>query len=208
MTSIYRRHVLPHLIDLAMKHRLATERRARLVPQASGAVVEVGVGSGLNFPFYSSSVTALYGVDPSAELLDMARRGSSAAKIAVELMCESAERLPFASASMDTVVTTWTLCSIADPMRALREMRRILKPAGKLLFVEHGQAPDAGVRRWQDFLDPAWTRVAGGCHLNRPMAELIRSAGFSIDALETGYSPALRVVGYMYEGRASAQVSA
>ena len=203
MAGFYQRHVLPHLIDFAMKQKLATERRARLIPQAAGEVLEIGVGSGLNFPFYGRDVARLHALDPSPELLDMARRRAGKLGLDVELACESAEQLPHRSGSMDTVVTTWTLCSIPDAGRALAEMRRVLKPAGTLLFVEHGRAPDASVRRWQDRLDPAWTRLAGGCHLNRAMDDLIRSAGFSLQSLETGYWPGPRPLAFMYEGRAT-----
>jgi ubiquinone/menaquinone biosynthesis C-methylase UbiE len=203
VAGFYQRHVLPHLVDLAMKQPLATERRSRLIPQATGAVLEVGVGSGLNFPFYGPRIARLHAVDPSPELLEMARRRASKLDMEVEFECVSAEALPYATASMDTVVTTWTLCSIPDAASALSEMRRVLKPDGTLLFVEHGRAPDASVRKWQDRLDPLWTRVAGGCHLNRPMAELIRSAGFALEKLDTSYSPGPRPITYMYEGRAA-----
>ncbi len=199
----YDKYILPHLIDLVMRHRLARERRAALLPQARGEVLEIGIGSGLNLPFYSPAVTRLQGVDPSEELLAMARRKAKQTRFAVELACVSAEELPAASGSFDTVVTTWTLCSIPDPSRALAEMRRVLRPGGRLLFVEHGRAPDAGVRRWQERLNPAWKKLAGGCNLDRPMAEMIAAAGFRIETLDARYLPGPRPMTYTYEGTAS-----
>jgi ubiquinone/menaquinone biosynthesis C-methylase UbiE len=201
--GLYRRLVLPRLIDLAMRDKAAAARRAALVPRAAGAVLEVGIGSGLNLPWYSSAVTHLRGVDPSAELLAMARRKVDRVAFPVELVRESAERLPVDSGSIDTVVTTWTLCSIPDPLKALQEMRRVLKPGGRLLFVEHGASPDATVRAWQRRINPIWRRVAGGCNVDRRIDELIRAAGFSLASLETTYLPGPRPLTYTYEGAAS-----
>lgn len=200
--GIYRRFVLPRLIDLAMQDEAATTRRSALVPTATGSVLEVGIGSGLNLPFYSPAVTHLHGVDPSAELLAMARRKIAGLSFPVELTCESAEHLRVDSGSIDTVVATWTLCSIPDPVGALREMKRVLKPGGRLLFVEHGLAPDPGVQAWQRRLNPIWRRIGGGCNLNRKIDELIRSAGLDIAHLQTTYLPGPRPMTYTYEGSA------
>jgi len=153
--GLYRRFVLPRLIDLAMKDKAAAARRSELIPRATGAVLEVGIGSGLNLPFYSSAVTHVHGIDVSPELLAMARWKIDRLRFPVELVCQSAEQLPFDRGSIDTVVTTWTLCSIPDPVKALREMKRVLKPGGNLLFVEHGASPDPRVEAWQRWL--AWT---------------------------------------------------
>jgi len=203
--GLYRRFVLPRLIDLAMKGDAPAERRSALIPMASGSVLEVGVGSGHNLPFYSEAVTRLQGVDPSAELLAMARQRLSRARASfpVELTCHSAERLPVDAASIDTVVTTWTLCSIPNPLGALREMRRVLKPGGRLLFVEHGLSPDAKVAAWQGRLTPMWRRLAGGCNLDRKIDALIESAGFGITQLETSYLQGPRPMTYTYEGVAA-----
>jgi ubiquinone/menaquinone biosynthesis C-methylase UbiE len=171
-----------------------------MIPRARGVVLEVGVGSGLNLPFYTSAVTRLYGVDTSAELLVMARANETRASFPVELRQLPAERISLETATIDTVVSTWTLCSIADPTAALREMRRVLKPGGTLLFVEHGLSPDARVRAWQDRLTPVWRALAGGCHLNRKIDQLIQAAGFAIAELQTGYVPGPRMLTYMYEG--------
>jgi ubiquinone/menaquinone biosynthesis C-methylase UbiE len=201
--GIYRRFVLPRLIDLSMRNRAVAARRSAVIPRATGSVVEIGIGSGLNLPYYSPTVTRLRGVDPSAELLSMARKKVDRATFPVELACRSAEQLPLDSGSVDTVVTTWVLCSIPDPLEALREMRRVLRPAGRLLFVEHGASPDPKVRAWQRRINPLWRRIAGGCNVDRRIDELIRSAGFRVAELRTTYLPGPRSLTYTYEGSAS-----
>lgn len=200
--SFYDRWVLPRLINFAMTREEATRLRAAHVPAARGVVLEVGIGSGLNLPFYTSRVTHLYGVDSSAELLAMAREKVAAAPFPVELVHGSADRLSLPDASVDTVVVTWSLCSIANAADALREMRRVLKPGGTLIFVEHGLSPDTGVRKWQNRLTPFWRPFAGGCHLNRKMDDLVRDAGFTIMDLRMEYVPGPSAFTFMYEGRA------
>jgi ubiquinone/menaquinone biosynthesis C-methylase UbiE len=200
--GFYDRFILPRLIDLACRSKVATERRSALVPGASGAVLEVGVGSGLNLRFYSSAVTRLVAVDPSQELLSMARGRIDDLAFPVDLRCESAEALSLEDASVDTIVMTFTLCSVPEPGRALREMRRVLKPEGRLLFVEHGLSPDAGVRRWQERLNPVWKRFAGGCNLNRPVDALLAGAGFRVAELRAAYLQGPRPLTYTYEGSA------
>jgi ubiquinone/menaquinone biosynthesis C-methylase UbiE len=200
--GFYDRHVLPRLINLAMQNPAARAERARLVPEARGRVLEVGIGSGLNLRFYGPRVTGLVGLDPSLPLLEMARRRAPAAPCPVTLAAASAEAIPFRDESFDTLVVTWTLCSIPDAGRALREMRRVLRPGGALLFVEHGRAPDPVVRAWQDRITPVWRRVAGGCHLNRPIDALIRAGGFEIRRLDTTYLRGPRVMTYFYQGEA------
>lgn len=201
--GIYRKLIFPKLIDLAMKDRDAAAIRSMLVPRATGSVLEIGVGSGLNLPFYSSAVTHLRGVDPSAELLSMARRNTDRVSFPLELACESAEELRVDAGSIDTVVTTWSLCSIPDPLKALREMKRVLKPDGRLLFVEHGHSPDPKVQAWQRRINPIWKRISGGCNVNRKMDELIVSGGFRIVELQTMYRPGPRPMTYTYQGSAS-----
>ena len=200
--GFYQTYVLPHLINFAMSSKDVAARRAALIPKATGSVLEIGIGSGLNLPYYSSAVTRLCGVDASAALLAMTRRKIDRAAFPVELIHESAEHLSVAHASVDTVVTTWTLCSIPDPLAALREMKRVLKPEGRLLFVEHGLSADPAVQAWQRRLDPAWKRIAGGCHLSRKIDELIRSAGLDLAQLQTSYLPGPRPMTYTYEGAA------
>jgi ubiquinone/menaquinone biosynthesis C-methylase UbiE len=181
----------------------ATRLRRAHVPAARGVVLEVGIGSGLNLRFYSKNVTRLYGVDPSAELLEMAAPKARETPFPVELFNQDARSLPLTSESVDTVVVTWSLCSIGDPAGALREMRRVLKPEGTLIFVEHGLSPDDAVRRWQNRLTPLWRRFAGGCHLNRNVDDLVRDAGFALIDMRTGYVPGPRAFTFMYEGRAT-----
>lgn len=197
---IYADHVLPWLIDRAMRQKMLQPYRARVIGAAEGRVLEIGVGSGLNLPLYRSAANAVVAVEPSPPLLDRARR--QPAQVPIELVEGSAETLPLDDRSIDTVVTTWTLCTIPDPVRALTEARRVLRSGGALLFVEHGKAPEPGVARWQDRLDPLWSRLAGGCHLNRPIDVLIRSAGFRLDRLETSRVPGPRTHTFLYEGRA------
>ena len=185
-----------------MSREEATRLRAVNVPAASGVVLEVGIGSGLNLPFYTSAVTRLYGVDPSAELLAIAKPKVAAAPFPVELLNHDASRLPLAAESVDTVVVTWSLCSIADAPEALGEMRRVLKPGGMLIFVEHGLSPDAGIRKWQNRLTPFWRRFTGGCHLNRKMDDLVLDAGFTIVDIRKEYAVGPRALTFMYQGRA------
>ena len=200
--SFYQDRILPHLINSAMRQKNLTPYRARVVPAAEGRVLEVGVGSGLNLPFYSSNVAAVIGLDPSRRLLAMAELASNRAAPALQLVRGSAEEIPLESASVDTVLTTWTLCSIPNATQALGEMRRVLKPAGRLLFVEHGLARDPGVRRWQNLLTPMWKRIGGGCHLNRAISSLIANGGFRFDRCETGYMRGPKPMTFMYEGSA------
>jgi ubiquinone/menaquinone biosynthesis C-methylase UbiE len=200
--NIYERWLLPQLTDLVMRNKEATRYRSHLVPEAHGTTLEVGVGSGLNLPFYGAQVSQLYAIDPSEELLRMAKKKAQGTSFPVEFLSRSAEEIPVDDRSIDTVVITFTLCSIPDPLRALREMRRVLKPAGLLLFAEHGLAPDPAVRRWQHRLNPLWNKIAGGCNLDRKMDDLIRAAGFRIAELETEYAQGLRPMSYMYTGRA------
>jgi ubiquinone/menaquinone biosynthesis C-methylase UbiE len=200
--GFYRDQIVPYLIDLAMHQRKFAAYRSRVVSAAEGCVLEIGVGSGLNLPFYSQNVLRVIGLDPSPKLLSMARENARGALGPVEFVEGSAETVPLQNGSVDTVVTTWTLCSIPDAGRALCEMRRVLKPGGRLLFVEHGRAPDPYVRWWQDRLTPAWKRIGGGCHLNRAIGTLIEGAGFQFERIETGYMPGPKPMTFMFEGSA------
>ena len=201
--NFYERWVLPRLIDLAMKHREATRQRQGLLPAARGRVLEIGIGPGLNLPFYGSAGVSVVGVDPSEALLALARGRLQDAPFAVELLARSAEALPFEAGRFDSAVTTWTLCSVPDARSALAELRRVLKPGGELLFVEHGRAEAPGVVAWHDRLNGLWGRLAGGCNINRPIAAMIRDAGFRIEDLETGHLVAgPKLVTYLYRGRA------
>lgn len=200
---MYRKYVLPWVIELAMRNKEATQLRAKWIPRACGNVLEIGIGSGLNLPFYREEVRRVHGVDPSAELQRMARKRAGDARVPVEFALQPAdEPLPFPEENFDTVVVTWTLCSIPDAAKALNGMKKALKRGGHLIFVEHGQAPEEGVRKWQDRLTPLWKRIGGGCHLNRKVDEIIESAGFEIIELKTGYLPGPRPMTYIYQGLA------
>jgi ubiquinone/menaquinone biosynthesis C-methylase UbiE len=199
--GVYAKFVLPRIVDLAMSNKEATRMRQHWVPHARGDVLEVGIGSGLNLPFYSREVGRVYGVEPSLELQKLARKRIAGHAIRLEFLSQSIEEtLPLADQSIDTVVITWTLCSIADPPRALQQMKRVLKRSGRLIFVEHGRAPDVDVAAWQDRLTPLWKRIGGGCHLNRKIDSLLLEAGFEVNELRTTYLPGPRPMTYTYQG--------
>ena len=200
--SFYEKHLLPHVINLAMRNRQLLRYRRRVASVAQGRVLEIGIGSGLNLPLYRAPVSEIVGLEPAPRLLAMAQRTANCCTLPVRLIEGSAESIPLDARSIDTVVTTWTLCTIPQAIAALQEMRRVLKSDGQLVFVEHGRSPDENVRKWQDRLTPAWKCIGGGCHLNRPIQELIESAGFSILQLETGYMKGPKPMTFMYEGRA------
>jgi ubiquinone/menaquinone biosynthesis C-methylase UbiE len=200
--GFYDDYILPGLINLAMRNKELRPFRERVVSAAEGRVLEIGVGSGMNLPFYRPPVREVLALEPAPRLMTMAKSASRATSIPVKFLEASAEAIPLDEHSVDTIVTTWTLCSIPLVPTALTEMRRVLRPGGKLLFVEHGLAPDEGVRRWQDRLTPIWRRIGGGCHLNRPIRGMIEGAGFRIDRIETGYIPGPKPMTFMYEGSA------
>jgi ubiquinone/menaquinone biosynthesis C-methylase UbiE len=204
--SFWNDRVLPLLIEKACRNHVIREERKRWIPQAHGRVLELGVGSGLNLPFYDAararSVTA---IDPSAALLAKARPRASAAAVPVELLQARAEKLPFADNSFDSAVITYSLCSIPEPAAALTELRRVLIPGGELYFAEHGRAPDADARRWQDRLTPLWSRVSGGCQLNRDPFASLEQAGFGLDQRLSQYSEGPRWLSFGYQGKASSR---
>jgi ubiquinone/menaquinone biosynthesis C-methylase UbiE len=196
--SFYGERILPRLVHMSMRQATFEPYRRRVVSAAIGRVLEIGVGSGLNLPLYEAA-THVIGLEPSTRLLAMARtirtRGPS-----IELVEGVAEAIPLPDHSVDTVVSTWTLCTIPDVTRALTEMRRVLKPDGRLLFAEHGRSPEPRVVGWQDRLTPLWKQIGGGCHLNRPIELLIRDAGFRVEQLQTGYMRGPKPMTFMYEG--------
>ena len=199
--AFYSDIILPRLCDLAMRNKQLRPYRERVIGAAEGRVLEIGVGSGRNLPFYRSPVTELLALEPAPKLIAMAQHAPRPGT-PVNFIEASAEAIPLDDRSVDTVVTAWTLCSIPDAGIALTEMRRVLRPGGQLLFVEHGMAPDRNVRRWQDWLTPAWKCISGGCHLNRPISKMIEATGFRIERVETGYMPGPKAMTFMYEGRA------
>lgn len=201
--GFYEKLVVPRLIELAMRSGRLSAYRERAVAAARGRVLEIGAGSGLNLALYGRGVERVCAVDLSPGLLRLARGRVPGARVPVSLVQASAERLPFAGAVFDTVVMTWTLCSIARPEAALAELRRVLRPSGRLVFVEHGLSPEARVARWQRWLTPCWKRIGGGCHLDRKTDDLIRAAGFRIGAVESGYMKGPRPWTFMYQGSAT-----
>ncbi len=202
----YERHVLPHLIDMACGIKAVRRLRRKVVPRAYGQVLEIGIGTGLNLEHYEKSgITKIVGLDPGLEMHHLAQKRAKKEGMQVELVGLSAEKIPFAAATFDTVVVTYTLCTIPDAVAALREMHRVLKPGGKLLFCEHGLAPDAPVQRWQNRLSPMWSKFAGGCNLNRDIPAMLKEAGFKSDDMQTRYLPGPRFLTYNYWGSASAE---
>ena len=201
----YERHVLPYLTDLACGVKPIRRQRRKVVPLARGRVLEIGIGTGLNLEHYDKArVDKIVGVDPALEMHRLAGKRIAKAGMPVELVGLSAEKIPFEAGTFDTVVVTYSLCTIPDPVAALGEMRRVLKPGGRLIFCEHGLAPDPSVRRWQDRLTPLWSKVAGGCHLNRDIPALLKEAGFRSTDMETMYLPGPRPLTYNYWGTAEA----
>jgi ubiquinone/menaquinone biosynthesis C-methylase UbiE len=201
--GFYERWIVPRLLELAMQNRLLDHYRHQTIASARGLVLEVGVGSGVNLPLYRPAVTHVVGLDPSPQLLRLASRRAADAVVPVSLLRGSAEHDPFADAVFDTIVMTWTLCSIPNPIAALTEMRRVLRPGGRLIFVEHGLSPEIRTARWQHWLTPYWKRIGGGCHLDREMDKLIRAAGFQIEAVETDYMKGPKPWTFMYQGSAT-----
>ena len=202
---LYDKYVLPRLIHFTCGSRPTMRQREKVVPLARGAVLEVGIGSGLNLPFYDQGqVRKVWGLDPSHELLEMARKAAGAVPFEVEFLGLPIEDLSLEDGSVDTVLVTYTLCSIPDVAAALRQMARVLRPGGQLIFCEHGAAPDARVRRWQDRLNPVWRRFSGGCELNRAIPALIEAGGFRVSSLDTMYLPGWRPATFNYWGTAAA----
>jgi SAM-dependent methyltransferase len=200
--GIYANFIHPNLCHLAMRSRRFVPFRERIAGAARGHVLEIGIGSGLNLPFYRGEVCSVAGIEPSMRLIAMARRLASVSPLRAALIQGSAELIPLDDKSIDTIVSTFTLCSINKVLAALAEMRRVLKPEGRLLFLEHGLAPDPSLRRWQVLLAPVWKRAAGGCELTRPIDKLIEDSGFKFDWLKTGYMTGPKPMTFLYEGSA------
>ena len=203
--GFYDRYILPKFLACACGAKPIAKQRAKVVPLAHGRVLEIGIGTGLNMRHYDKSrIESLTGLDPALEMHKLAQKRIRRAGLEVDLVGLSAERIPRADASFDTVIVTYTLCTIPDPLAALREMRRVLVPGGQLIFCEHGRAPDAGVRRWQERITPWWKKIAGGCHLDRDIPSLLHAAGFDCPDLKTMYLPGPRPLTYNYWGIAFA----
>jgi ubiquinone/menaquinone biosynthesis C-methylase UbiE len=203
--GLYDRYILPPLINLACSSKPNMKQREKVVPLAEGEVLEIGVGSGLNFPFYDTDkVRKVWGLEPSEGMRLLARKKLGGSELDVEMLDLPGEEIPLDTNSVDTVVVTYTLCTIPDAQRALRGMRRVLRPGGHLLFCEHGAAPDEGVRRWQERLNPIWSRFSGGCNMNRDIPGLLESSGFRVVVDERMYIPGVKALSYNYWGSAAA----
>jgi len=201
--GFYDRHIMPRLIDFACSLKPITYQRRLTVPQAEGVVLEVGIGSGLNLPFYDASkVKKIIGIDPDDQMWARSQKQRSGFQIPIERIGLSGEDIPLEGNLADTVLATYTLCTIPDPVAALKEMRRVLKPGGKLVFLEHGQAPDAHIRKWQERIDPYWKKIAGGCRPGRPIPSLLNEAGWRVERLAQGYIPGPKPLTYNYWGTA------
>lgn len=200
----YDEHVVPRVIQCACSSPAIAATRAKVVPLASGKVFEIGCGGGINQTFYDpGKISSFSGMDPSAKGLDYARAAAAAKGWQADIRQGFGEDIPFADAEFDTVVCTYTLCSVGSQARTLSELRRILKPGGRLLFAEHGRAPDVGVRKWQNRIEPVWKRLAGGCHLTRPVTSAVLAGGFSLVSHGERYAPKTpRWAGWMEWGEA------
>ena len=197
--NFYEQYIVPRITNYLCGHKTFTEQRKKIVPLAKGHVLEIGFGSGLNLGFYDPArVRRVWGLDPSAAMWRMT--DAVGMQFEVEYIQASAESIPMDRASADTILVTYTLCSVPNIIEALKDMRRVLKPGGKLLFCEHGAAPDADVRRWQDRLNPVWSKLAGGCNLNRSIPTLLEQGGFKIQAVDTMFLPVWKPAAFNYWG--------
>jgi ubiquinone/menaquinone biosynthesis C-methylase UbiE len=203
--GLYDHYILPRLLDAAMSTKPIRYQRKKVVPRAEGRVLEVGFGAGHNLPFYDAAkVTHLWALEPSSEMRERAAERVAQSPLKIEFIDLPGERIPLDANAADTILITYTLCTIPDVMKALGEMHRVLKPAGKMIFCEHGEAPDENVRRWQRRLTPAWKAIGGGCHVGRPIPKLIADSGFKVEDMQTMYLPGTpRFAGFNYWGQAA-----
>lgn len=203
--GFYDKHILPRLLNTAMSAKPISYQRRKVVPRAEGRVLEIGFGAGHNLPFYDAGkVERIWALEPSAEMRERSAERRAASAIPLEFIDLPSETIPLDSDSADTVLVTYTLCTIPDVMSALGEMRRVMKPTGHMIFCEHGEAPDESVRRWQRRITPAWKVIGGGCHVGRQIPKLIQDAGFKVDDIQTMYLPGTpRFAGFNYWGSAT-----
>ncbi len=202
--GIYQKHVMPKLLHFVCGIKPFMKQREKVIPLARGRVLEIGVGSGLNIPFYNTDlVEHLWGLDPSAEMWSIAQKNTRQRLIDTEFIQSGAESIPLDNDCADTVVMTYTMCTIGEVQSALDEIKRVLKPGGKLIYCEHGIAPDKSVQRWQNRLNPTWKKLAGGCNLNRPIPALLEQSGFKSPDMKTMYLPGWKPAGFNYWGTAT-----
>lgn len=203
--GFYNKHILPLCLDKACGIGPITKQREKVVPLAEGVVLEIGIGSGQNLPHYNpDKVSKIIGVDPDENIWKRSTKRRAACPIKIDRIGLSGEDIPLEKNTTDSVVVTYSLCTIPDPVKALKEMKRILKPSGKILFCEHGKAPDEKVHIWQNRIDPLWKRIAGGCHSGRNIPELFKQADLSFRNLQEMYIPGPKVLSYNYWGVAKA----
>jgi ubiquinone/menaquinone biosynthesis C-methylase UbiE len=203
MKKFYEKHILPYLVHKVCGIEPINHQRQKIVPLASGKVLEIGFGSGHNLPFYNKEkVSHLYALEPSEEMLKLAEPGLRQISFPYQILQTSAESIPLEYASIDTIVMTYSLCTISDPEKALQEMHRVLTPEGRLLFLEHGKAPEKSVEWWQNCVTPIWKHFSGGCHLNRDIPQLLQSAGLVIIDLDSDYIPGWKPATFNYWGTA------
>jgi ubiquinone/menaquinone biosynthesis C-methylase UbiE len=202
--GIYDKYLLPKLVHFTCGQVPTMRQREKVVPLAVGRVLEIGIGSGLNIPFYDAQrVEHLWGLDPSSEMWSIAQENAAEHHLDAEFIQSGAESIPLENNSADTVLMTFTMCTIPDIHRALDEVRRVLKPGGKLIFCEHGTAPDENIRRWQNRLNPVWKKLAGGCNLNRSIPVILEQSGFKSADMRTMYLPGWKPATFNYWGTAS-----
>ena len=202
--GMYDTYVLPHILNLACGSKPIRKQREKVVPHCEGRVLEIGMGTGLNLGYYDpAKVDMVFGLEPAPQMLKRAKPLADNAPFPVEFIDLPGEEIPLDDNAVDTVLLTYTLCTIPDTLKAMQGMRRVLKPGGKLLFSEHGRAPDAAVQKWQDRINGTWGKIAGGCNMNRKIPELIEAGGFKITDIDTMYVPSTpRVLGFTYWGAA------
>ena len=200
--GLYDKYILPKFLNCACGSKPINYQRQKVVPLAKGKVLDIGIGSGLNIPFYNSDqIDKVIGIDPSHELIELAKELANDSKASIELVIGSAESIPYPDNFFDTVLVTYTMCTIPNVAIANKEMWRVLKDDGRLIFCEHGLAPDKKISKWQNRIDPVWGKIAGGCHLNRDIQKLITDAGFSFESLDKMYIPSTpKFAGYNYWG--------
>ena len=202
--SAYEKYLLPKLLDTCCSTKPVNYQRKKIVPHAAGTILEIGIGSGLNIPFYDKSkVEKIYGLDPSPELCEMAKQAADKNEINIDFLLNGAEEIKLKSNSIDTVLLTYTLCTIPNPFDALSEIKRVMKSDARILFCEHGIAPDKKVLKWQNRINPIWGKLFGGCNINRNIPNIFLESGFKISNLEQMYLPSTpKIVGYNYWGNA------
>ena len=199
--GLYNTYILPKVINWACKQKPNKRQREKVVPLAYGNVLEIGIGSGLNLPFYDTcKVKHILGIDTSQEIWNIHKSDTNSLNFSFDFIKASAENIPEDNDTFDSIVITYTLCSISDLSKTFEEIRRVLKPGGTLIFCEHGKAPDASIAKWQNRLDPIWSRLGGGCHLNREIPKIISENGFKLDILNEMYIPGWKPVSYNYWG--------